>query len=445
MKNNIDFTTGPIYSKIIKFAIPVFLGQLFQILYNTTDAIIVGKFISSSALAAVTSSAALINMIVSFFLGLAMGAAIVISKFYGAKDYEKLNKAVHTDVAFAFIVGILVAIVSSLLTPKFLLMMNIPDDIMVESTQYFKIYCYGLFFTVVYNISMGIMNALGDTRFPLFCLIFSSILNVILDLFFIAVLGYGVGSAAFATLIAQACSSAFCMIRLIKGKSVVKVNIKDIKIDVPIFKEICRLGIPSSIQNSVVSFSNVVIQSTVNTFGATVIAGTGIFIKIENYVFIPITSVSMALVTFMGQNMGAKDLNRAKKGSIFGIYLIMVLSIIVSVIIYAYTPLFATAFTNDEAVIEIAKLRGVIQSPFFIFLGLSHIFAAILRGSGLPKVSMMVMVCVWCVGRVLYLKLALLVSPTVAVVFSAHPVTWCISTTIYIIYYTRGKWMKNFK
>ena len=291
MKKNtqINLIEGSIAKNIVRFAVPMFLGNLFQQLYNMADSLVVGNFLGSRSLAAVTSTGSLIFLLVGFFSGTAMGAGVVISRFFGAKDYNNIKKAVHTDIAFGILCGILMTVVGVIFAPQILSLMGTPDDVFVESVRYIRIYFLGSLAVIMYNVCMGILQAVGDSRHPLYYLIISSVVNIILDLLFIGIFRFGVGSAALATIISQFLSVALCMRQLIKTDDVYRVCIKDIAFDKGILVQILNIGLPSGLQNSIISIANVVVQANINAFGSAAMAGCGAYFKIEGFVFLPIT------------------------------------------------------------------------------------------------------------------------------------------------------------
>ena len=314
-----SLTEGTIWKNIIMFALPIFLGNVFQQLYNTMDSLIVGKFIDSDALAAVSSSGTLIFLLVGFFNGIALGAGVVISKYFGAKDYDEMQDAIHTDIAFGIVAGVILTVVGVIFTPQILVWMNTPQSVLPNSIVYFRTYFYGAIFVVLYNIFVGILQAVGDSRHPLYYLIFSSFVNVALDILFVAKLKLGVGSAALATVISQALSAILCFIRLIRYDTVYKVHPSKIRFHKIMLGKIISLGLPSGVQNSIIAFANVIVQTNINAFEKNAVAGCGAYSKIEGFAFLPITCFSMALTTFVGQNIGAKKYDRVKKGARFGI------------------------------------------------------------------------------------------------------------------------------
>ena len=436
---------GSIWKGIVSFAIPMFLGNLFQQLYNTVDSLIVGKFLGSEALAAVTSSGSLIFLMVGFFNGIAMGAGVIISKYFGAKDYDNLKKAVHTDVAFGLVAGGLLTVIGMLLAPQMLLWMGTPADVLPNSIAYFRTYFMGSLAFVMYNIVMGILQATGDSKHPLYYLILSSIINVILDLLFVGVFRWGVASAALATAISQATSASLCFIRLVRTKDVYQVHIREIRFHPQMLKQIISIGLPTGMQNSIIAIANVVVQSNINAFGMLAVAGSGVYSKIEGFVFLPITCFSMSLTTFIGQNLGAKQFDRAKKGARFGVICSITLAELVGVLVYTLMPVLATFFDSNSEVVAIATLQARTESLFYFLLAFSHCISGILRGAGKSAVPMYVMLIAWCAIRITYITIAVRIVPVVQTIYWAYPLTWTISSIIFLIYYLKVDWVHGFE
>ncbi len=436
---------GSISKGLISFAIPIFLGNLFQQLYNSADAIIVGNFISKDALAAVSSSGNLIFMLVGFLNGIAMGAGVVIAKCFGAKDKEKMQIAIHTDLAFGIAAGIILTVLGVFFTPTLLRWMGTPEDVLPNSIAYFRTYFFGAIAMVMYNVTTGILHAVGDSRHPLYYLIFSSITNVVLDLLFVAVFKLGVASAAAATAISQALSAVLCLIRLVKYNTDYQVELKRIRFNFPMLRQIIRFGLPSGVQNSVIGFANVIVQKNINAFGADAMAGCGSYAKVEGFAFLPVTCFAMGLATFVGQNLGAKQYDRVKKGNRFGILCSITMAEVIGVIIFILCPYLIAVFNSDPAVVAFGVRQSRIESLFFCFLALSHCMAGIMRGSGKAAVPMLVMLICWCVVRVTYITVMVnYVWNDISVIFSAYPLTWTLSSIVFIIYYLKADWLHGF-
>lgn len=444
-KKGTKLLEGSIWKGIVGFAIPIFLGNLFQQLYNTVDSLIVGKFLGSEALAAVTSSGSLIFLMVGFFNGIAIGAGVVISKYFGAKDYETLKKAVHTDVAFGLSAGVMLTALGMFLAPLMLQWMGTPAEVLPNSIAYFRTYFAGSVAFVMYNIVMGILQAAGDSKHPLYYLIFSSVINVLLDLLFVGIFKWGTASAALATVLSQAASAILCFLRLVRSEEVYRVCIRDIQFHPQMLRQIISMGLPTGLQNSIIAIANVVVQSNINAFGILVVAGSGVYSKIEGFVFLPITCFSMSLTTFIGQNLGAKQFDRAKNGARFGVVCSILLAEAVGVIVCFAMPVLASLFDSNPDVIAIATLQARTESLFYFLLAFSHCISGILRGAGKSAVPMYVMLVAWCAIRITYITIAVRIVPTVQTIYWAYPLTWSISSVIFLIYYLKVDWVHGFE
>ncbi len=445
MEKGTKLLNGSIWKGIVSFAIPLFLGNLFQQLYNTADSLIVGRFLGSDALAAVSSSGSLIFLMVGFFNGIAMGAGVVISKYFGAKDEECLKKAVHTDVAFGLVAGVLLTAMGMILAPQILRLMGTPESVLPNSIVYFRVYYAGSLAFVMYNIVMGILQTVGDSKHPLYYLIFSSIVNIMLDLLFVGVLGYGVGAAALATVISQAASAILCFIRLMKTDDVYQVRIREIRFHPGMLGQIIHIGLPSGMQNAIISFANLIVQTNINKFGVMAVAACGVYSKIEGFAFLPITCFAMSLTTFIGQNLGARQYDRAKRGAYFGIACSTILAEVVGVIVFTLIPYFAAAFDGTAEVVAIATKQAHVEALFYCFLAFSHCIAGIMRGAGKSTVPMFVMLISWCIIRITYITITVHFIPKIQVIFSAYPLTWSISSVIFLIYFLKADWIYNFE
>ena len=439
-----DMTVGTPWKLIASFALPVFLSQLFQQFYNTVDSLIVGRVHGTEALAAVSSSGTLIFLMISFFVGTSMGAGIVISKYYGARDYERVSRAVHTNICLGIICGVILTIIGVVLTPTFLRWMGTDPDVMPDATAYFRYYFAGAIAIVLYNNCKGVMNALGDSRRPLYYLIISSVTNVLLDLLFIAVFRWGVWAAAFATTLSQTLSVVLCIIHLSKKGTLYQLQLSKLRIDKESLGEIVQYGLPAGVQNSVIGFANVIVQTNINSFTKIATAAYGTYAKIEGFAFLPITSFTMALTTFTGQNLGAGLYDRAKKGSRFGIISAVVLAEAIGLVIWLAAPFLIGLFSDDPAVIELGTKQARIESLFFCLLAFSHAVAAVCRGAGKVFVPMSVMLAIWCVLRITYITIMMHYVHEIQYIYWAYPITWGISSIIYLFYYLFADWIHGF-
>ncbi len=439
-----DMTSGNLYKLITLFAFPIFLSQVFQQLYNTADAFIVGKFLGTEAFAAVSSSGTLIFLMISFFTGGAMGASVVISRYFGAKDAEKVSRAVHTSLALGLLCSAILTLIGVTLTPTLLTWMKTDPEVMPQAVEYFRVYFIGSGAMVMYNICKGIMNAVGDSKRPLYYLIFSSLVNIVLDVLFIGVFHWGVWSAAFATIISQLASLVLCMIHLMREGQVFTVTLSKIRLHGDMLGEIIRYGLPSGIQNSVIALANVIVQTQINSFGKLATAAYGAHAKIEGFAFMPITSFNMAITTFISQNLGAGLHDRAKKGARFGIIAAVVLAEIVGVLVFTFAPQLIAVFDATPEVVAYGVQQARTVSLFFFLLAFSHSVAAVCRGAGKAFVPMFVMLSVWCVVRIAYIMLVMHFYGEIGYVYKAYPITWAISSVIYLIYYLCSDWVHGF-
>lgn len=444
-KTAVVLTEGPIWQKMIAFAIPIFLGNLFQQLYNTADSLIVGNFVGSEALAAVSSSGNLIFLMVGFFNGIAMGAGVVIARFYGARKMDMVKKAVHTLVAFGLVAGVTLTVLGMTFTPHILRWMGTPADVLPNSVLYFRVYFAGSLGFVMYNIFVGILQSVGDSRHPLMYLIISSILNVTLDLIFIAGFHMGVGAAALATIISQFASAALCLVRLLREKTAYRVEPASIRFHGPMMRQIISNGLPSGIQNSIIALANVVVQSNINAFGPDAMAGCGSYSKIEGFGFLPITCFAMALTTFISQNLGAKKYDRARRGAIFGILCSITIAEVIGITINLLAPRLIGLFNDEAQVIQFGVTQARTVTLFYLLLALSHCLAGIFRGAGRAIVPMVVMMVCWCVIRITYITVAVKLIPEIQMVFWAYPLTWSLSSVIFLIYFFKADWIHAYE
>ena len=441
----LDMTTGNPYSLMLKFTMPLLLSQVFQQLYNTADAFIVGRYLGTNALAAVTSSGNLIFLLVSFFMGLAMGGGVVISRYFGAGDEKQVFRSVHTMMAFGIACGLVLTVVGVAFTPTFLVWMRTDPEVMPEAVSYFRYYFLGALAVVMYNICCSIMNAVGNSKRPLYYLIFSSLVNIVLDLLFIGGFGWGVWAAAVATVISQAASVALCMIYLLREGNIYTVVLSKIRFHKEILLEVISYGLPSGVQNSVIAFANVIVQSQINSFGRLAMAGYGIHAKIEGFVFLPVNSFNMAATTFISQNLGARQYDRARKGARFSILAAVLMAEAIGICYYVLAPQFIGLFDKTPGVVAYGVTQARIVSLFYLLLAFSHSVAAVCRGAGKAFVPMLVMLVVWCGIRIGYIIAVMRLFEEIRYVFWAYPLTWSISSVIYLLYYLFSDWVHGFE
>ena len=439
-----SLTEGPIWKGMLLFALPVFLGNVFQQLYNAFDTWCVGYFINDDALAAVSSSGNLIFMMISFFQGLAMGAGVIIARNFGAKQYTSMRKAIHTAISFGLIVGVVLTVLGVSLTPVILGWMGTPAEVLPQSISYFRYYFLGAIFVVMYNIFVGILHAVGDSKHPLYYLIISTFINIGLDLLFVGALGMNVGSAAMATTISQGVSALLCFVHLLRIDGPYQVKFQEITIDKKSLWEIVKYGLPSGVQNSVIALANVVVQSNINSFGKAAMAGCGSYSKLEGFAFLPVGCFSQALSTFVGQNLGAGHHDRVKKGVGFGIVCSCLMAEVIGVISYLFAPQLIGFFSETREAIDFGTRHMRTICLFYCLLAFSHCIAGIMRGAGKATVPMFTMLAIWCVLRVTYITIAVKIVNELTTVSWAYPITWTLSSIIFLIYLLKADWIHNF-
>lgn len=436
-------TEGSIFKQILFFSIPLIIGNLFQQLYHVANSIVVGNFIGDNALAAVNSSGAIVQLLISFFMGLAMGGGVTISNYFGAKNQEGVHKAVHTTFALSILFGIIATVVGVAFTPIVLKLVNVAPEVMDDSVLYLRIYFMGMAGLIIYNMCGGMLRAVGDSKSPLYFLIVSSIVNVVLDVIFVAVFNWGVAGAAYATLIAQFISAILSVYKLMHNDEVYKLELKKVRFHMDVLKKIISIGLPSAFQNAIVSLSNVVVQANINSFGKEAMAGAGSYTRVDGFALMPVMSFSMALTTFVGQNVGAKKYERVKKGAKIGVLMSCVTILAISAILLTFAPQVMSIFSKNPNVIAIGKTMMYCVIPGYIFVAISHALAGVLRGAGLTKIPMYVMVICWCVCRVIWITVTVRLFHNIIFVFLGWPVTWVLSSTILIIYYKRSHWLEK--
>ena len=434
-------TEGPIARQLIAFAIPLLLGNLFQQLYNTADSLIVGNFLGSEALAAVSSSSNLIHLLIGFFNGLAMGAGVVIGRHYGAREIDRVQKTIHTMLAGALAVGVFLTFAGAALSPILLRLMGTPETVLPQSIRYFRTYFYGSLAFILYNACMGVLQAVGDSRHPLYYLIISSLVNVALDLLFVGVLRFGVASAAAATAISQAVAMTLCLYRLMHSDRDYRVSLRRLCFDRTALRAILKNGVPSGLANCIISFANVVVQANINAFGAAAMAGCGAHSRIEGFAFLPVTCFNMALTTFVSQNLGANRPDRVKKGMRIGMLCSAGIAEAVALLIFIFSPQLIGLFDSNPEVIAYGVMHERVTTPFFFLAAYTHACAATLRGAGKSGVAMLGMAVCWCVIRVPYVTFATQLRPVLTTVSWAYPITWLLSSLFFTIYILKTDWM----
>lgn len=434
-------TEGTIWKKILIFAVPLIIGNLLQQMYSTIDSIIVGHYVGKSALAAVGSSTSIINLLIAFSQGASVGAGVVISQYMGARDKKSVHSAVHTAAAVAVLLGLFLTLAGVLMSGRLLVWMQTPDDVINDSTLYLRVYSAGLVFNVVYNMATGIMNAAGNSKRPLIYLGAASVTNIVLDMLFIAVGGMGVEGAAIATDVSQAVSCMLAMIYLFRVDADYRISPKDMHINGHMLSKIIKIGLPTGIQSMVISLSNIIIQSSINSFGSTQMAGFGAYMKVDGFNILPVLSISMAVTTFVGQNYGAGRIDRVKKGAAVTVVMGLIYTALTGILLLTFSEPIMRLFTDDADIIAAGELAMKYFCPYYMLLSILNVLAGTVRGAGKSVPPMVILLFAMCVFRVLWIKLVLPHYNTIDVVYMVYPVSWVIGAALMALYTWKGKWL----
>lgn len=440
----IMMTEGVIWKQLLAFSMPLLMGNLFQQLYNTVDSVVVGNYIGSEALAAVGSSNSLINLIIGMFMGIATGAGVIISQYYGGKEEQKLHWAVHTCMALSIWGGIFLTVLGIAISPIILRWMGTPEEVMSNSVVYFRIFFGGSLFNLVYNMGAGILRAVGDSRRPLYYLCVSSVVNIVLDLVFVVVFHMGVAGVGYATVTAQFISAMLVMLALTRSSEAYRLELSKIKIDKRMMSRILKIGIPSGVQQSIISLSNVIVQANVNSFGAAAMAGFGSYCKIDGFVMLPLQSFCMAATTFTGQNVGARNIPRVKKGIFQGLVIGAVYTAVMSAVLFFQVDRVLRIFSSDPAVLEYGHRTMYLLLPFYMTMTVHNILMGSFRGAGKTMVSMLIGVGNMCILRMIYINLAVPFFPSYGAVMLCYPITWITTMLMDIVYCVKAKWLPRY-
>ncbi len=437
-------TQGNIAANIIMFALPLLAGNLFQQLYNIVDTLVIGHFGESGEYAAVGSISPIINILIGMFLGLSSGAGVVISQYYGAKKEDKVHDSVHTSLAMTLILGVVFTVVGILMTPVFLNLMlkgeNGGDGVFHFAKQYLTIYFSGVMGLMVYNMCAGIMRAVGDSSRPFYFLVLSSVVNIVLDLLFVAKFNMGVVGVALATVIAQWISAILAFITLMREKNCVKIIIRDIRINTKLMGKIVKVGIPAALQMALTSFSNMFVQSYVAGANGSQVVNLGAwtsYSRLDQFLFLPTQSIALAVTTFVAQNLGISDVKRAKRGIRISVGLSMCATAVSIVAVVIFAPFFASLFKNDDAgIVELATVLLRFISPFYIFTCVNQIFSAVMRGAGDTRAPMIIMLCSFVGLRQIYLFImSNYISNDLLPIGMGYPFGWISCAALMLIYY----------
>lgn len=437
-RKNLDMTSGPIVQQLMSFALPMAIGIIFQQLYNTVDSIVVGHFVGKEALAAVGSTASIINTLVGFSTGLATGATVVISQFFGAHDGRSLRSAVHTSLIAMAALGLVLTIAGVFAVDPLLRLMDTPEDVMPQSRTYLRIYFAGLMGMLMYNLGSGVLRAVGDSTRPLYFLCFSAVVNTLLDLLLVIAFDMGVAGVAWATLIAQALSAMLVLWVLTREKEDYGIRWNALHFDRAIFKSIFNIGMPMAIQQAITSFSNIFVQGSINYFGSACMAGYSAYSKLDAFMVVPVQAIGLASSTFVGQNYGAKNLPRARQGIKRAIQLSVAITVMLIAVMMVWARPLVSLFSTDQDVIYYGMqflLRG---APLYLSLPFLQILSGALRGVGISKMPMVISLFSFVAFRQAYLALGRALGNSFGWVAIAYPVGWCMAVVLYVICYRRS-------
>ena len=441
-KNTVLMTEGGIFKNLLFFAAPLILGNLLQQMYNAVDSIIVGNYVGSNALAAVGAGASLIYLLIAFSLGASVGAGVIVSQYLGAKEKEGVHKAVHTAMTISIILGLILTAGGILFSRKLLVMMNTPAEILDDAACYLRIYSCGLIFNVVYNMAAGILNAAGNSRRSLMYLAAAAVVNIFMDLLLIAGLKIGVAGAAIATNFSQAISCILALWFLFRVPADYRISLKSLRIHKAMALRIIQIGLPTGIQNMVISFSNILIQASINQYGATAVAGFSAYLKIDGFNILPVLSFSMAITTFIGQNYGAGKYDRMKKGMWVTLLMGIVYTVLTGILLLTFSGQIMRLFSEDVGVIAYGQTAMRYFCPFYWILAILHSLAGTVRGTGKSIPPMVVLLVSLCLFRIVWIQLVLPYYTSIEGIFILYPVSWLVGAVLMILYTWRGKWIK---
>ena len=443
-RRDVDMTRGNVYGLLIEFAVPLLLGNLFQQLYNTVDTWVVGNYVGKEAFSAVGTVNPIINMLIGFFMGLSVGAGVVISQYYGAKQTDKVSDTVHTALVMTGVLGVLFTAIGVSMTPLMLKFMKTPADVLPEAKRYLTIYFSGIFGLMLYNIGAGILRAVGDSQRPFYFLVLSASLNIVLDLLFVLAFHMGVAGVAYATILSQGISALLVLFVLLRADNCCRVQVRKLKMHWDVLKKIVKVGIPAAIQMAITAFSNVFVQSYINYFGADCMGGWTAYTKIDAFLFLPMQSVAMGATTFVGQNLGVNDVARARQGVSAALRISALITVALMAPVVAFAPHLVRFFNDTPEVVEFGTLFLRMMSPFYVLCCVNQILAGSLRGAGDSRTPMFIMLGSFVVFRQIYLFcITHFVSNTIVPVALGYPAGWLVCSTATYLYFRFAHWEKH--
>ena len=438
-KRDVDMTEGNITQHIISFALPLLIGNLFQQLYNTVDTWVVGNYVSNEAYSAVGTVGPIINMLIGFFLGLSSGAGVVISQYYGARQHDKVQETVHTAILMTLIIGVVFTAIGIVMIPLMLKLINMPATVIGEATTYLSIYFAGLLGLMLYNIGAGILRAVGDSRRPFYFLVVCAVLNTVLDLLFVLVFHMDVAGVALATILSQAISAILILITLIRSDSCIHLDIRKLKIHFPMLRKIFKVGIPAALQMAITSFSNIFVQSYINFFGENCMSGWTTYAKVDQLLFLPMQSISLASTTFMGQNLGKNQVQRARKGVTVSLLLAIASTVVLMIPVLLFSPQIVAFFNGKPEVVEYGSMLLRWLSPFYVLCCFNQIYSGALRGAGNTRAPMIIMLTSFVAFRQIYLFAMSRICNEIIPIAMSYPAGWLLCSLLTAIYYHKAQ------
>lgn len=438
-KRDVDMTEGNIVRHLITFALPLLVGNIFQQLYNTVDTWVVGNYVNNEAYSAVGTVGPIVNMLIGFFMGLSSGAGVVISQYYGAQRHDKVHDTVHTAILMTLIIGVLFTAIGLTMIPLMLDLINMPDTVIPEATTYLTIYFSGLIGLMLYNIGAGILRAVGDSQRPFYFLVVCAIMNTVLDLVFVLKFQMGVEGVALATIISQGCSALLVMITLLRTNTCIKLKIRDLKIHWDMLKKIITVGIPAALQMAVTSFSNIFVQSYINFFGEDCMSGWTTYAKVDQLLFLPMQSIALASTTFVGQNLGKNQVDRAKQGVRKAAMMAVASTVILCIPVVIFAPGIVAFFNDKPEVVEYGTLLLRWLSPFYVLCCFNQVYASALRGAGNSKAPMVIMLLSFVGFRQVYLFAMSRIWNEILPIAMGYPAGWLLCSLITVLYYRNVK------
>lgn len=438
-RRDVDMTEGNIARHLITFAFPLLIGNLFQQMYNLVDTWVVGQYVSNEAYAAVGTLGPVSNMLIGFFSGLASGAGVVISQYYGAKRYDRVQDSVHTAMIMTFLVGILLTALGLFMIPYVLEIINTPTNVLPESTTYLTIYFAGISGLMIYNMGSGILRAVGDSQRPFYFLVVCALMNIVLDLVFVLALDMGVKGVALATIISQFVSAALVVITLMRSDSCIKLELKKLKMHWNILRKIIKVGIPAAVQLAITAFSNVFVQSYINSFQADAMSGWTTYAKVDQILFLPMQSIALSGTTFVGQNLGKGQVDRAKEGVKWSLILSLIITGVMMIPVIIFAPAIVKFFNAKEEVIYYGSMLLRWITPFYLICCFNQVFAGILRGSGDSKAPMLINIFAFVIFRHIYMFFMSKIHNDILLLAFGYPAGWLLASVLCGIYYKKAK------